>query len=58
MEPWQIAVFLKPFVLLILTVCILYPIRVLVQKRMPEGKLKRFLLTRINTQYPERSREH
>lgn len=48
MEAWQIAVFLKPFVLLVLAACVLYPARIAVKRYLPEGKLKRFLLFRIS----------
>lgn len=43
-----LAVFLRPFVLLVVTVVILYPIRLVLLKYLPEGKLKRFLLLRID----------
>lgn len=47
MEPWQIAILLKPFALFVLAVLVLYPARRYVQRRMPEGKLKRLLLLRL-----------
>ena len=39
---------LKPVMLLVLAVGVLYPARMAVQRRMKDGKLKRLLLTRIN----------
>jgi len=47
MEPWVLALLLKPFVLLVLAVCILIPVRVLLSRKMKDGKLKRFLLWRL-----------
>lgn len=44
MEGWFWAVLVKPLVALILIGCIATPIRVAVQKWMPDSKLKRFLL--------------
>lgn len=41
-----IAAFLRPFVLLLLGVLILYPARNAAEKFIPEGKTKRFLLTK------------
>lgn len=42
-----LAAFLAPFVMLVLAVTVLYPVRRLLQRRMADGKLKRFLLFRI-----------
>lgn len=39
-----LAAVLKPLVLVVLFVLVLYPARRAVQKWMPEGKVKRFLL--------------
>ena len=39
---------LKPAMLLVLAVCVLYPARMAVQRHMKDGKLKRLLLTRVN----------
>lgn len=39
---------LRPFVLLILAICVLYPARRLVETRMKDGWLKRLLLFRTN----------
>lgn len=43
-----LAAFLRPFVLLILGVLILSPVRIAVQRYMKNGKLKRLLLTHVN----------
>lgn len=51
MEPWQIAILLKPLAALILFGCIALPGRILVQKYMKDGKLKRLLLTRIHDRW-------
>ena len=48
MPNWLIAVLLRPFVLLILGVLVLYPCRRLVERKMKDGRLKRLLLTRIS----------
>lgn len=47
-ESWQIAIFLKPFVMFVLTVLVLYPARVMATRYIPEGKVKRLLLRRIS----------
>lgn len=47
MEPWLIAVILKPLLLPLMLVVLIAPavvLRVLIQRRMRDGKLKRFLL--------------
>lgn len=44
----MLAVFLKPFIMFVVAACILYPARKAVEKRMKDGKLKRFLLFRVN----------
>jgi signal transduction histidine kinase len=44
---FAIAILIKPFVLLILSVCVLIPARMAVERRMKDGKLKRLLLRRI-----------
>jgi hypothetical protein len=46
MEPWAIALLVKPFVLLVLFVAVLYPARRAVERYMKDGKLKRLLLFR------------
>lgn len=48
MSPWLIAVFIRPFVMLVLGLVLLYPVRRLVEKRMRPGRLKDFLLYRVN----------
>jgi len=48
MEPWQIAVLVKPFVMLVLAALVLYPCRKLTERYFPEGRIKRLLLRRIN----------
>lgn len=47
MDNWLIALFLKPFVLLVLFGFICLPARLLVQSRMKDSKLKRLLLWRL-----------
>jgi hypothetical protein len=47
MEPWAIAVLVKPLVLLVLFVVVLYPARWAVQRYLKDGRLKRLLLTRV-----------
>ena len=42
------AILLKPFLLLLLSVTILIPARLAVQRRMKDGWLKRLLLRRIS----------
>lgn len=42
-----LSIFLRPFVLIVLFLCVLYPARLLVQRRMPDGRLKRLLLRRV-----------
>lgn len=42
---FALAAFLRPFVLLLLGVLILYPARKAVEKWIPNGKMKRVLLT-------------
>ncbi len=48
MEPWVIAVIVKPLVLFILMVCIVLPIKLAFIRFFPEGRIKRFLLIRTN----------
>lgn len=47
LPPWAIAAFLQPFVLLVLSVCVFWPVKVLIRRRMKDGKLKRLLLRPI-----------
>lgn len=48
MEPWQIAIVIKPLAFFLLAAVILYPARRAVMRWMPDGKLKRLLLRRVN----------
>lgn len=48
MESWQLAILLKPFVVLVFFGCIVIPIEMLLSRHMKDGKLKRILFTRIN----------
>jgi hypothetical protein len=48
MSGWQWALVLRPLVLLIFLGGIVAPIRWAIMKRIPEGKLRRLLLTRLN----------
>jgi hypothetical protein len=45
---WLLAAVLKPFVLFLLAVCVLYPARRAVMRYWPEGRLKRVLLFRVS----------
>lgn len=47
MSNLEIALLIKPFAALVLFGLILLPIRLAVKRWMPEGKLKRLLLTRV-----------
>ena len=47
MEPWQIAIVLKPFALLVLAVFVLIPARIAAERLIPEGRVKRILLRRV-----------
>jgi hypothetical protein len=47
MSDFAIAMLIKPFYLLALSVLVLIPVRLAVQRRMKDGKLKRLLLLRI-----------
>jgi hypothetical protein len=42
---WALALFLKPFVFIVLAVCVLVPARKWVERR-PDSKMKRILLIR------------
>lgn len=48
MSEWAIALFLKPFIFLVLFVVVLYPARRAVEKYMKDGKVKRLLLRRLS----------
>lgn len=45
MEPWLIALIVKPFALLTLAIVVLYPATLLVRRYVPAGKLKLLLLS-------------
>lgn len=47
MEPWQIAILIKPFVLLVFFGLIVLPIKLLFQRFLPDGRIKRLLFKRI-----------
>jgi len=47
LENWQIAILIRPFFLLVFFGLVLLPIRLAIQKWMPDGKLKRFFLIKI-----------
>ena len=48
MEPWQIALIIKPFAIVLIIWLFLAPIRRLFQKHMKDSKLKRLLLRRLD----------
>jgi len=48
MEPWILAVIIRPFALLVLFVLIVLPIKYVVWRVMKDGKLKRILFTRFD----------
>ena len=50
------AAFLRPFVLLILAVCIFWPVKAAMRRYMKDGKLKRLLLTEIGQKTSGRNR--
>lgn len=47
MSNFAIAMLVRPFMLLILSVVILIPARMAVERHMKDGKLKRLLLRRV-----------
>lgn len=47
MEPWLIAVLIKPFLLLAFLGLIVLPLKLIFQRYFPEGKIKRVLLREI-----------
>ena len=57
MEPWVLAVVLKPFAALVLFGLIALPCRLLVQRYMRDGKLKRLLLTPLDRKQAARYRQ-
>jgi len=48
MSNFAIAMLIRPLMLLVLSVLVLTPARLAVQRRMRDGKLKRLLLRRIS----------
>lgn len=48
MPTWLLAVILKPFILLIVFVGIMWPIKMLFWKFLPDGPMKKLLFTRIS----------
>ena len=48
MPTWLLAVVLKPFILLIVFVGIVWPIKVLFWKFLPDGQMNKLLFTRIS----------
>jgi hypothetical protein len=55
METW-LAIVLRPFVALLVVGLVLLPARLVLQKKLPEGRLKRLLLFRISSAYDTRDR--
>jgi hypothetical protein len=51
MQPWLIALLIKPFVALIVFGLICLPIRILVEKKLKDGKLKKLLLKPIHNRW-------
>ncbi len=45
-----LAAFLRPLVFLLVAALVLIPVRLAIQRWMPEGRLKRILLLRVNAQ--------
>ena len=50
------ALLLKPFAALLFVALITYPIRRLIERRMKDGRLKRFLLIRLSEKPGSRNR--
>jgi hypothetical protein len=48
MQSWQWALLLRPLILLILLGGVVAPIRWAIMRKIPEGKIRRLLLTRLN----------
>lgn len=44
---FALANFLKPFIMFVLSICVLYPARMAVIRHMKDGRLKRVLLFRV-----------
>lgn len=47
MEPFILAILIKPFILLILAVCVFWPMKAAIRRYMKDSKLKRLLLKDI-----------
>jgi hypothetical protein len=47
MEPWAIAILIKPIALLIFFGFIVLPIKLLFQRIIPDGRIKRLLFKRL-----------
>ena len=45
---WLLALVLKPLVFLFFFLCIIFPLKFLAMKLLPDGKLKRLLFIRLN----------
>lgn len=43
-----LAAFLRPFLLIVILIAIAWPLQGFIRRRMPDGRLKRLLLTRLN----------
>lgn len=48
MQTWLIGLFIRPLVLFIIFCCITRPVDRLMRRHMKDGRLKRFLLMRLN----------
>jgi hypothetical protein len=48
-DPWQIAILIKPLAFFLLAALVLYPARMAAKRWLPEGRLKRLLLLRIRS---------
>lgn len=48
MEPWMLALILKPFAAVFVVWIITSPARKFVERKMNDGRLKRLLLTRLS----------
>jgi hypothetical protein len=52
MDPWVLALLLKPFAALFLFGVVCLPFRLLVQRKMKDGPLKRLLLKQVAGRKP------
>jgi hypothetical protein len=53
-----LAAFLRPFLLLLVLGLICLPVRLAVKRWMPDGKLKRLLLSPVTAEEPKRGLRH